>query len=229
MHCAAPRGEVVHVWHARLDASGTVASPLSTEERARAARFVRGDVRARFENGRGLLRRVLAGYLGCAAADVPLTAGPSGKPELTDGHPLRFNVSHTGDHLVVAVADRAVGVDIETLDDRRTAGAIAARYFSPDEAAAIEAAASPAHALSAFIGVWTRKEAVLKALGVGLTVPLRSFSVTVPPETPRIVTADDPRLAPECWALADLAPITGCAGAVALSGRALAIEEKVFV
>ena len=229
MHSAAPEGDVVHVWHARLAAGGPSQALLSADEQARAARLVRSDVRARFEAGRGALRRILASYLGCAPADVPLSVGASGKPALTPGHSLMFNASHTADHLVVAVASRPVGIDLETLDARISAGAIAARYFSPDEAAAIDTAAPSGQALAAFIGVWTRKEAVLKALGAGLTLPLRSFSVSVPPEPARIMSADDARLAPGQWALADLAPMTGRVGVVALAGTAVALEEKVFV
>ncbi|MES2945307.1 MAG: 4'-phosphopantetheinyl transferase superfamily protein [Pseudomonadota bacterium] len=114
--------------------------------------------------------------------DWRFTAGSYGKPQLSAGQldiDLRFNLSHTHGMVAVAIAiGLDVGIDVERIE-RRVADdmAIAEAYFSPSEQAQLHAITDPAQRRLAFIDLWTAKEAFIKALGRGLSMPLDSFSV----------------------------------------------------
>ncbi len=127
---------------------------------------------------RGALRRVLAAYLGCEPQAVELREGEHGKPELGGGGPLRFNLSHSGAVTLIAVcAEREVGVDVELAKPRRNLVAIAERELG-SEAAAVRAAPEAERA-AVFYRAWTRHEARLKCLGVGLWAPPPAAPVAV--------------------------------------------------
>jgi 4'-phosphopantetheinyl transferase len=118
-----------------------------------------------------VLRRVLARYLGTVPEAVELETGAHGKPRLKGAARLRFNLSHTADVFVVAVAlDREVGVDVEQIDPGRNALALARRALPAEDAAAV-AAASAEERPRVFHDAWARFEAVAKCLGTGLSVP----------------------------------------------------------
>jgi 4'-phosphopantetheinyl transferase len=129
---------------------------------------------ARWAVARGALRALLGERLGAAPERVALTAGPHGKPEVP-GARLRFNVSHSGELAVIALADGfEVGVDVERLDRRSRA---VERTLTAAERAAL-AGVADRHA--ALLRVWCRKEALAKAIGGGLGwEPLR-FDTTQP-------------------------------------------------
>lgn len=117
------------------------------------------------------LVRVLARYLDVDPEAIELEAGPHGKPQLKGEARLRFNLSHSADLTVVAVAlDREIGIDVERIDPRRDALALARRALPPEEAAAV-AAAAPADQAQAFHAAWTQHEAIVKCLGSGLGTP----------------------------------------------------------
>jgi len=141
---------------------------LDDEERARAARFRFADDRARSIVARAALRHILGERLGRDPRALRFIAGPHGKPALAGGE-VEFNVSHSGERVAVAVAATAVGIDIERERAMRDVRAIARRFFSRGEAAAVER--DP----SLFFAIWTAKEAVIKAIGGGLTIDLASF------------------------------------------------------
>ena len=124
------------------------------------------------------LREVLAAYLEAAPEAIRIVAGEHGKPELADGG-LRFNLSHSGDIALVAVArERDVGVDVERIDGRRDVLALAERALGADAAAAVRAAPATDR-VAVFHRGWTRREAVAKCAGTGLS--------TRPPDAPRQV------------------------------------------
>src|SRR4051812_48337067 len=107
-----PAAGEVHVWAAHFDRPpcdpAELADLLTPDERDRAARYRVGPVREQFTFSRGLLRRLLAGYLRTLPHAVPITYTASGKPVLAGGS-LHFNVTHTTGLALVAVAGRRVG------------------------------------------------------------------------------------------------------------------------
>lgn len=216
----------VHVWRGDLavapDRLAALAATLAPDEHDRAARFHFERDRRRFVAGRGILRAVLARHAGCPATALRFRYGPRGKPALEGdggGGDLRFNVSHSGDLALVAVArGREIGVDVEALRPDLTPG-LAERFFSPAEVAALSAL-PPAARPAAFFACWTRKEAFVKATGDGLSLPLDAFDVSLAPgEPPALLrVADDPH-GPDRWRLVALEPAPGFAAALAVEGR----------
>lgn len=163
----------IDLWRIDLDAGSALeARAFSTGERARASRFAFERDRVRYLRARHALRALLAAYEDRAPEALDLREGAHGKPFLANGRHA-FNASHAGDVALVAVAhDRAVGVDVETRLHRGDLLALAGQVF--DERECADLASRPADArLDAFLTGWTRKEAVLKALGLGLTVDPR--------------------------------------------------------
>ncbi len=157
-------------WRAEL------AAGLDAEERARRDRLVREVDRRQYEIFHGAVRAVLAGYLGLPPADLRFETGPHGKPRLAGpAGGLAFNLSHSGDRLLLACArGRTLGVDVERRDRANDLDGVAARFFHPDECAAL--AALPAAARrERFLRWWTAREAWLKAHGTGLTEQLAAL------------------------------------------------------
>jgi 4'-phosphopantetheinyl transferase len=155
----------VDLWRVHLDvADPGAAAILAPEERARAARFALEHHRRRFLVGRATVRRILAGHVGRAPESLAFVAGAHGKPSLPGGPPFSFSNAQGCGLLGVGRA-REIGVDLECLREVPDAAGVAGCAFTPDERAAWLAAGGDG---SAFLRVWTRKEAALKALGVGL-------------------------------------------------------------
>lgn len=172
-----------HVWRASLDVPqpqlDELKGCLSEDELTRAARFKFDRDRNRYIAGRGILRRTLAGYLRTNPAAIRFAYNPQGKPSLPAGG-LQFNLSHSGGEALYAVSlDVELGIDIERLNPAVEVEQIAANFFSPAEVAAI-LALPPRQRHNRFFDFWTRKEAYLKALGHGLSIPLNEFDVSAP-------------------------------------------------
>ncbi|WP_329410020.1 4'-phosphopantetheinyl transferase superfamily protein [Streptomyces sp. NBC_00704] len=189
----------VHVWWAALaDARPGLLALLDPVERRRHDATVDPADRGRFLVGCALSRIALAGPLGMPAADVPLRrvcprcGGPHGKVRLEPpprGGPWPdFSVAHSGTVIGVAVCENGrVGLDVEDADlglDVDTAARVA---LAAPELAALHRR-PPAARKAAFLRTWTRKEAVLKALGVGLGVPLRALQLSDPEHPPTVLT-----------------------------------------
>ncbi len=151
---------------------------LTEQERAQAARFKVPKPRRRFIAGRGMMRSTLSAYLGCSPEEVRLTVPESGKPALQQGSgnlDLQFNLSHSGDRIVLALGrDQAVGIDVERLAERRMQQEIAEKHYHPNELALLDAA-SEGEKPTVFCRCWTLKEAVIKAIGEGLRYPIRTL------------------------------------------------------
>ena len=171
-------GHDVHVW--RLDAHGWrgvdlagMRAMLSNEENARADRFLFERDRTRFLRVHAAVRCVLADYLGCEADALQFATNAHGKPYLVkspSSGTLCFNLSHAEDAAVLALTrNRDIGVDIEIRHLPKDYMSVAKDVFSTTEFEAFCALSIGQHA-DAFFCTWTRKEAVLKALGVGLSV-----------------------------------------------------------
>lgn len=219
-----PGGDAVHVWSFRLDVTPkhleTLRSWLGDSERQRADRFRFQRHRDRFAAGRGQLREVLARYLGVEPSAVAFEYGPEGKPRLAGEGTLRFNLSHSEDQALLAVArDREVGVDIEKIRPELECEAMASRFFSPAEATALKSLPVSVRP-QAFFAIWTRKEAFIKAKGGGLAIPLADFDVSCELSGPvRLLRAAWDPLETERWTLRMLETLPGFAAALAVGER----------
>jgi 4'-phosphopantetheinyl transferase len=143
------------------------ADVLSPAERARAAALKRPADAAAFIARRAALRRLLADWLGVTPAEVRLTTGAHGKPMLAEGL-LHFSLSHRRGISVIALAAAQIGIDLEFVDSRVQIDSIAARFFAPDELETLSQRPIDARR-DLFFWLWTRKEAFVKALGVGIS------------------------------------------------------------
>ena len=167
------RGSLAHVevLEASLsDAALEQPEMLAPDELAACARLRCGFERRRARRSRVALRLLLGRRLGVAPAAVRLVTGAWGKPSLdpTHGRRLRFNLSHSGDRLLVALGEgRDVGIDIEAGSDGLDIDAIAGLAMAEHERRTLLRLALPARR-AAFLRLWTRKEALLKATGEGL-------------------------------------------------------------
>src|SRR5262245_58464402 len=148
---------VVEVAEAALNvvyASCDVQGLLDAEETERAARFRSAEARERFVGGRALLKTALGARLGCDPHAIRLRIAPGGRPILLEPEAsLQFSVSHSGERVVVALAERAVGVDIERLRPLPDALDLARRFFDASEASTL-AAEPAARRASAFLELW---------------------------------------------------------------------------
>ncbi len=175
-----PNG-AVHVWRAGLDLEAShlrcLRRHLSADERARASRFRFARDRERFIAARGSLREILALYLGTAARRLAFRQGPRGKPFLGAYPDLRFNVSHSLDTMLVAVAHRReLGVDVEHVDAGIAIEEVDVALSPPEKRVL-----SRFHGegwRTALLRLWTRKEAYVKADGRGMSLPLEHVDVS---------------------------------------------------
>lgn len=218
-------GDDVHVWQASLDRAPEeverLAATLMDDERARADRFRFDRDRRRFVVSRGVLRAILGHYLDGPPGRVRLAYGPHGKPALAaspSSSGLRFNLSHADELALYVVArDREVGIDVECVAAAPPTGMT--RFLSPREAAALHALPSSQQA-AAFCAGWVRKEAYVKAKGVGLGLPLDRFDASLDPDQAIVLLRvdDDPEEG-QRWSLWSVNPGPGYAAAVCVEGR----------
>jgi 4'-phosphopantetheinyl transferase len=218
----------VHVWRVALDEERAPPcwNVLSADEQARALRFRFEHDRAAFVMAHGALRTILAAYTGSNAAELQFVLGPFGKPAIdAAAHDARleFNLSHSGGFALIAIAnDRAVGIDIMKWDPNVDHAAVAERSFSPLERETLRAlartASNSAPITEAFYSAWSRKEAYLKALGVGLTRSPDTFDVSIAPSEPAALVADhQDRDASERWAMVSIDAAAGYSAALVVA------------
>jgi 4'-phosphopantetheinyl transferase len=205
----------IHLWQFGLDRPQQEvrrgALSLSEDELARAARFRSPALTARFVIGRAVLREVLARYCGCAPAGLHFSYDAHGKPAL-DIADFHFNLSHSEDVALLGVARRPIGVDVERVRPIPDALAIAGRFFSRAEVIWL-AALPPAAVEPAFVVLWTRKEALLKGVGRGLSQNLDSYDVFGPRGASLQVSAEN-----AAWLVRDAATAPDILAAAAVRG-----------
>jgi len=216
----------LHVWRTNLDVSGDVLGKLERtlqpDERERIGRLRAEVDRRRATASRGLLRHILAGYVGKPAAELRFAYGPAGKPELSgaaDGESLHFNTAHSGDLLLVALGRvPTLGIDVERIRPIVRWERVARRAYSEEETLQIEAL-PPEKRSEAFITCWTRKEACVKAVGEGVWSAFSRFEVSVTAGEPAVMRSIDgePAAGAE-WSLYHLEPAPGFVGALAVHG-----------
>ena len=191
----------VHVWRIPLDWPPTriraLNAVLSIDEKQKADRYHFAVDRVRHVVGRGVLRTILARCMRTDAERLCFEYSAFGKPRLAASSteiPVRFNVSHSGELvLIVLTIGRAVGIDVERMRTDLEVERIAASFFSPQERLALQSLPAQLR-FQAFFDCWTRKEAYIKAVGEGLTLPLDQFDVCfLPGQQPRLLaTRPDP-------------------------------------
>ena len=211
---AVPAGET-HVYSAPLEDPVGFAPFLTADEQDRAGRFRLARVRDQFVAARGRLRALLGHYLRLPPRQVPVLYADGGKPHLPAGYPLHFNVSHTEGLAVFAVGRARVGVDVERRRTIPDADGLVSRFFSRRECEQFQAL-PPADRPDAFLRAWTRKEAVLKAVGRGVQ-SLDCCEVTFANgEPPAVLALDGDPAGGRRWELFTWQPAPGylAAGAV---------------
>ena len=206
----------IHVWHLPIDGSAIprLSELLAPDERERAVRFAFDRDRHQFVATRAWLRLLLSRYLEQSPERIGFVPGPQGKPAIPDGPPLHFNVSHSGSRALLAFApDRELGADVEAVTAARDLPDLAASCFSTAELAVYRRDGRP----ETFYRFWTGKEAYIKAVGGGLSIPLQDFSVGLDREATRsIAITRDPAL--PALAVEWLPAVPGYQAAVAAAG-----------
>jgi 4'-phosphopantetheinyl transferase len=156
---------------------------LDAEELARADRFYFVPDRETFIAAHALTRAMLSHHGGLPPQAWRFVAGPHGRPSRDPSHnrpDLHFNLSHTTGLVACALAHQEVGVDVESVERSASTGRIAGRFFTPPEVALIDASPETERQ-RVFFRLWTMKEAVMKAMGLGFQLPLDEFSITLDP------------------------------------------------
>jgi 4'-phosphopantetheinyl transferase len=224
--CATPPGDDVQVWCVRLRRDRELVlrarTFLGKDERVRAEKFHSSELSDDFVVSRGLLR-VLLSRLECAApADFSFKYGAHGKPALDRdlSWSLGFNVSHSGGILACAFARGAeVGIDIEFQRSGVEYDRIAQRFFSPAEHRELMSVDEAMRDV-AFYDCWVRKEAFVKALGGGFSIPLDSFQVSLAPgHAAALLHVRDTPGEERAWTIHAFSPAPRFSGAVALRDR----------
>lgn len=184
---------------------------LSHQERERALRYRFAEHRRQSILCRGTLREVLSRYLDISPAAIRFGYNRCGKP-FVRGSRVNFNLSHSGAWAMLAVTEgREVGIDIERIDPCFAQEQIPERFFSPREVEQLRALPA-GEQTAAFFRCWTRKEAYIKARGLGLALALDSFDVSLrPDELPALRRAGN-------WSIQSLQAPSGYAAAIVAEG-----------
>ena len=200
----------VHTWCVSLDVAPDTSAwlypTLSSDERNRCARLRFERDRQHFVVAHGVLRKLLGRYLRTHPGDIRFVSNAFGKPALSPefGSRLKFNLSHSADLALIAVAaDADVGVDLECIRPHSDYGAIAQFFLSAVEVDHLNRVPSHLYA-EAFLSCWTKKEAYVKARGGGLG------------SVPQFDGA---------WSLYSLQPAPGYIGALAVEGRGWRVRQ----
>lgn len=216
--------ERVYIFRLRLDLPedrlADLRAYLSPDELARANRYRSPRDGARFTAAHGQLREILSGYTQVNPKKIDFCTGERGKPALIPLNAPVFNLSHSAELALLAVAPAGtdLGVDVEAVRAHVEFESMARRFFAPGEVAALLALPTDQRT-TAFFACWTRKEAYMKARGLGLAIPLDGFEVSLAPgEPPRLLrpAADDPH--GQEWTMMEIAPGPGFAAALCVRG-----------
>ncbi len=217
--------EEVQVWSADLPALSPAEDRwrkvLSADELTRAARFHFDRDRQHYTATRALLRIILGSFLGDDPASLAFRYSDKGKPSLAAaGNGVEFNVSHSGTIALLAFArGRLLGVDVEKIREDFDASALAERFFSENEQQQLSAIAQE-EKFNGFFRCWTRKEAYIKAIGTGLSLPLDQFDVSLRPGEEDALLATRPEESEAGrWLLQEIAAPAGYVAALCVRGR----------
>lgn len=202
----------IHVWRINLVRPpaeiARLQNILSAAEKKQAARFHFAHDQRRFVIRRAALRQLLATQLGLRPEEIEIDSANFQKPKIAAAQncrQLRFSSSHSADWALIALAQNCeVGVDVEQHRTLPDAADLVNNFFSDWEIIEFERLPEPART-EGFFNCWTRKEAFVKALGLGLAHPLKQFSVTLAPGQPAaLVSVAGDSAAREKWRMVSL-------------------------
>lgn len=214
----------VQVWKLSLATSASrraeLWATLSSDEQARAQRFIHVHDQQGFVVVRGQLRWLLAQHLGIEPAAIQFSYGDKGKPSLAvnsgETLNLKFNLSHShGMALIAMTIEQDIGVDLEQISPRVDYEGITQRFLTRGEQKALFNRPETERC-AVFFQIWTRKEACIKALGGSIAQGLEQFDVSMDLEKAiNIVPLAESKDLPNTLVLRDLKPATGYVGALA--------------
>jgi 4'-phosphopantetheinyl transferase len=201
----------IDIWHIRLHVENSIeASMLSEEEQQRAERFYFKRHQRRYINAHSALRLILSRYLGIAPEGLIFHAGVKGKPRVDNAVGLEFNLSHSKDTALLAVGHTyPLGIDVEHFSSRPYCG-IGGHLFSEKENQLINAVIPSLQPL-AFFNIWSQKEALIKACGLGLSYPTQSFDVPIFSQSSQTIVD---ALHQRTWQMKTFMPSVGCCAAL---------------
>jgi 4'-phosphopantetheinyl transferase len=216
----------IHLWFTFPCEMGDPQKPASAlsilddEEKTRMARLYLPEGRHLFGVSHTMVRTTLSRYSDIPPGEWRFVKNTYGKPSIDpelDSSPLRFSLAHTRGLAVVAVTERAdVGVDVERADRIVDAARLSSRFFSPEEATALQGM-PPERLRGRFFLYWTLKESYIKALGLGLSLPLASFSFRLAGEYPFQIDFSGDERNPGDWRFAVLRPLPQYIASVAVA------------
>ena len=196
---------------------------LSSDEITRAAQFHFADDRQRFVASRAWLRTILAALLVAEPSELNFSYSKNQKPFLGSAYAesgISFNVSHSGGIGLYAFARRReIGVDVEQIRRDFDVESIADRFFSASERENLSALPE-SEKVDAFFRCWTRKEAYIKAIGEGLSLPLSQFDVSLEAlETNALLATRPDSSEAEQWSIREVSGGAGYSAALCVRGR----------
>lgn len=227
----------IHIWRATIPNQiiniDEHMSILSFEEKERAERFHNQRDAYRFIWHHAALRQVLCQYLNLQPQEIVYKYSPLGKPDLMEAHnphEIRFNISHSGHILLIALtSNRQLGIDVEEVRSIPDMSRMVELYFSPSEIEWYMDLPEPEKQL-AFFSTWTRKEAFLKAIGEGLQYPPEQIEVSMDPDdvSPALKFLDDSQPDLGCRLLS-FEPAEGYKAALAAEGKNWSVHAYHFI
>lgn len=217
----------VHVWRVFTETISiqikNLQEILSADELERAGKFYFEKDQERFIKAHGILRMILSNYVGVEPQHLRFKYSAFGKPMLAnnpDNRSICFNLSHSDGVVLYAVTlDHHTGIDVERVQSDIDTEQIAKRFFSSDENNLLDAVPEKER-LAMFFKFWTRKEAVIKATGKGISYPMEKLDVSSMQDTflSTIELIDDTK-ENLSFSVYDLFPEKGYAAAIAISGN----------
>jgi 4'-phosphopantetheinyl transferase len=227
----------VHVWHASLlqpeEDVRKLEAALSEDERQRAERFRFQEHRRSFIVGRGILRNLLSRYTGIQPDQIMFQYNTAGKPSLAKGNTIpeiHFNLSHSGQLALYAFSwGGPVGIDVERIRPMEEMDHVAEMNFSTGEYKKFQGV-SQQDRLRAFYNCWTRKEAFIKAVGDGMSFPMKEFEVSLEPDMPaKLLSVWGSLEEANRWSLHEITSRDGYAAALVVEGKDYSLSHKQWL
>lgn len=217
----------IHIWQASLDYNKSkfnlLIGSLSEDEIERSNRFYFEKDRMQFIVRRGILKQIISKYLEINPKNLLFEYNPFGKPFLVTNslkNNIKFNMSHSKNMALYCISSQKdVGIDIEFTQKKVEFHLIIERFFSHNEKAFIQKITTNKRK-EAFFKIWTRKEAILKAIGKGISFPLEKVDVSFNKENfiIRINDNDDGQCTESSWYVEDLLPTKDYVASIAIEG-----------